>query len=74
MYAKSDEMLRFLAEHGEKLERGPIPRCFNSALKDSRPFTDLVAELGAVKEEPVQSVITMNRVPAKVEHACSSWL
>ncbi|KAF1842948.1 uncharacterized protein K460DRAFT_396379 [Cucurbitaria berberidis CBS 394.84] len=52
MYAKSEKMIRYLAEHGAKLtlEDLHIPDTYNTLPKEYRVFADLVVELGAVKE------------------------
>ncbi|KAF1839131.1 hypothetical protein BDW02DRAFT_564114 [Decorospora gaudefroyi] len=53
VFAKSEKMIRYLAEHGAKLERKYvyIPDPYNQLPKEYRVFVDLVVELGAVKEE-----------------------
>ncbi|KAF2031432.1 hypothetical protein EK21DRAFT_32017, partial [Setomelanomma holmii] len=51
VFAKSEKMIRYLAEHGAKLTRKDlyIPDPYNNLPKEYRVFTDLVVELGAVK-------------------------
>jgi hypothetical protein len=53
IYAKSEEMIRYLVEHGAKLTLKDlaIPDPYNTLRKEFWPFRDLVVELGAVKEE-----------------------
>jgi hypothetical protein len=53
VFAKSEKMVRYLAEHGAKLTRKDlcIPDPYNNLPKEYRAFADLVVELGAVKEE-----------------------
>lgn len=53
LFAKSEKMIQYLAEHGAKLTREElyIPDPYNSLPREYRVFTDLVVELGAVKEE-----------------------
>jgi hypothetical protein len=51
VYAKSEEVIRYLAEHGARLERGYITDRYKTLPKEYRPFMDLVNDLGAVKEE-----------------------
>jgi hypothetical protein len=53
MYRKSEEMIRYLVEHGAKLSRKDlhIPDTWNTFPKEFWPSRDLIVELGAVKEE-----------------------
>jgi hypothetical protein len=52
VYAKSETMIRYLAEHGAKLEHKYVYLHTTSPVReDCKPFLDLVVELGAVKEE-----------------------
>jgi hypothetical protein len=54
MYAKSEKMIRYLAEHGAKLTHKDLhipDYTYYPLSKEIRVFADLVVELGAVKEE-----------------------
>jgi hypothetical protein len=53
VYAKSEKMIWYLAEHGAKLTRKDlrISDPYHELPKEYCVFRDLVAELGAVKEE-----------------------
>jgi len=50
IYAKSDVMIRYLAEHGAKLQRSCIEDPYNTMPEEFRPFRSLVVELGGVNE------------------------
>ncbi|KAI4950666.1 hypothetical protein J4E91_004551 [Alternaria rosae] len=50
MYAKSDVMIRYLAEHGAKLRRYYVEDPYKNMPEEFKPFRSLVVELGAVEE------------------------
>ncbi|KAI4641044.1 hypothetical protein J4E93_007922 [Alternaria ventricosa] len=50
MYAKSDDMIRYLAEHGAKVPRDYVEDPYNYKREEFKPFRNLVVELGAVEE------------------------
>jgi hypothetical protein len=53
LFAKSEKMIRYLAEHGAKLTLKDlwIPDPYNVLPEEYKVFRDLIVELGAVKEE-----------------------
>lgn len=53
IFAKSEDMIRYLVEHGAKLERKDlyIPDPYNRLAEEYWFYRDLVVELGGVKEE-----------------------
>jgi hypothetical protein len=49
VYGKSEEMIRYLIDHGARLSRKDIEDPYNTTPKEFKVFENLVVELGGVK-------------------------
>lgn len=50
MYAKSEEMIRYLVDHGAKLPRKDINKPYDQTPQDVKVFRNLIVELGGVEQ------------------------